>query len=89
MINTLEKFNEVIEDKCYMFFTAPWCSKCKKFKQLATDNGMHIVNVEKIDELSDIYNITKLPTIIHFSDSVEEKRIEEINNEKDIESFLI
>ena len=69
--------------KDVLYFTAGWCKSCTKFTPTFARCAQRIadVNFEKFDvsensELSEEFNIQKLPTIIIKTDGKESHRLE-------------
>ena len=90
--NNIEEVDKLIEDKSNIIlldFYANWCGPCKRqtpkleeMENQFTNIKFLKINVDELDELSEKYSITCMPTIIFIKDSEIYKRIEGCNIEE-------
>ena len=97
-ITTYEEFKSVILQKkgiaCVKFF-ATWCGPCKSMANVISELAQEYkgkVSFFEIDinksNLSEIFNVMSLPTVIIFKDGIEKSRIVGLREKKDLKAYL-
>jgi len=97
-IGDIEDWNNALSNHIYTLvcFTARWCGPCKtlkpKLELLANDDrykniGFYKVDVDENEGLSQLLNITSLPTIVIISSGREYSRIVGSNYTEIVESL--
>ena len=68
--------------KTIYYFTADWCSPCKRTKPIVadlmreqTEAGFQIIDADSEIELVKKFDIRSIPTFILFHDGIEKKRV--------------
>lgn len=68
--------------KTIYYFTADWCSPCKKTKPIVADlmreqtqAGFQIIDADSEIDLIKTFDIKSIPTFILFHDGIEQKRV--------------
>jgi thioredoxin-like negative regulator of GroEL len=58
-----------------LYFSAPWCMPCKRFKPIMEQVGQSIpvrfVNVDESPQLATQYNIRNVPTLVYLKNGQE------------------
>lgn len=99
-LTTKEQFFESIANTSSVLlvdFYAPWCAPCKMISreldivenELKDTVGFAKVNIDLIQELSQIYNVRSIPTIILFQNGEEKARFVGTKTAKDIKEQLL
>lgn len=80
-LTSLAEFKTALESKKLIIvdFYADWCGPCKRLapemEKLAEKNRETVefykVNVDNVPEISNLYEIQVLPTVLYFKDSVQ------------------
>jgi thioredoxin 1 len=76
-----KSFNELIQDKAVVDFSATWCGPCKSQESILNNLSSELndikfakVDVDSVSELAKKYDIQSVPTIIFFEKGLESKR---------------
>lgn len=76
--------------KLYKFFS-PSCGPCRIQDTYLSELGTDIIRVDisQATDLSDLYNITTVPTLMYVDDNGDEvKRLEKITTKEELELWL-
>ncbi|EPS36431.1 hypothetical protein H072_10002 [Dactylellina haptotyla CBS 200.50] len=93
-IENLTGFNKIIDKEALTVvdFYTPWCGPCRtfapRFQQLANDFkdvAFIKVDINKAEDVSDLYGITSIPTIMLFRNG---KKIMEVENLRDLSTEI-
>jgi len=97
-ITDSKKFNEFLKTSqtpVIVDFSASWCGPCKILTPILekmSDNIKNVsfvkIDVEKVSDLSEKYNITGVPTLIFFKNELEVKRIVGAVSENKLQSVI-
>jgi len=81
--------------KTIYYFTADWCSPCKKTKPIVeelnreqTEAGFQIIDADSEIELVKTFGILSIPTFILFKDGIEKKRITGAQTREQLEELI-
>ena len=64
--------------KKILYFSAPWCGPCKQFGPVMEQVGQSVrvekVDVDKLPDLAQAYNVRSVPTVVILKDGQEVNR---------------
>ena len=94
---TPEEFEQHIESKCVIQFSAPWCGPCKALVPIMGSlsgfferNSILFgkVNIDSFPDIAAKYNVRAVPTIVCFSDHSEVARVMGMKTEAVLKAFI-
>ena len=82
--NIVELATTVRDGVVFVDFMTTWCAPCMRFLSIAdrfqealpVDVKFLTVDIDKVPEVKDVYEITKIPTFLIFKDGIEKYRQE-------------
>ncbi len=94
MIKYLEnkdEFSDYIQGKVLVDFYADWCGPCKRLGSILEDiQGIDIlkVNVDLFQDISNMYGVMSIPTLIVFEGGNEVKKSIGFKTREELEEFI-
>ena len=78
--------------KRILYFSAPWCGPCRTLSPIMDQLQAEGINIEKINvdnrsDLSQIYSVRNVPTLILIDGSQELKRLTGVNSKDTIKNW--